>query len=242
MKTLLIDFINPQGSRSFTARLDKINYNVDLIEPFKQNIANKKKADKKPFSLISVFGRWIVVYSANGVDNDDTIMHFIDFRIDIDANPIEELFSANTVNNIKQIQAKYDAVWQDKFDTVELSFAEPYEKVVKGNIFACDDDDIVLAKAKQLGALAMLQKDSDRLTVSLVDEKVKDGDTLIVNAYALIHFSKTEEENSRFGYIKLYNVRDNFNQAEEFLAAIEKIGGKFDRAFFMEKFTREKWN
>ena len=141
---LLVDFINPQQSRGFTTRLDKINFNIGLIQPLKDNISKQIKERKNAFSAITIIGRWIVIYQANIDNDDDTIMHFIDFRIDM-ADPINsEIFSQNTLNNIFTLQDRYDQVFQPKYDTAELSFAEPFEKIIKPNFFACDNDSIDL--------------------------------------------------------------------------------------------------
>ena len=77
---LLIDFMNPQGSRGFTSRLDKIKKNLDLIEPLKSSVEQKKQSRKDAFSIMTVVGRWLVVYQANIANDEDTLMHFIEFN------------------------------------------------------------------------------------------------------------------------------------------------------------------
>ena len=50
---LLIDFMNPQGSRGFTSRLDKIKKNLDLIEPLKSSVEQKKQSRKDAVTVDS---------------------------------------------------------------------------------------------------------------------------------------------------------------------------------------------
>jgi len=123
---LLVDFINEQGVMAFASNPDKIIYNLNLIPPLKQNIAEQKKIRKDAFSAISVAGRWIVVYKANVEDNENTMMHFIDFRIDIDSQSTNEIFSTTAINGIKTIQNQYDDIYTPKHDTVELQLTFPF--------------------------------------------------------------------------------------------------------------------
>ena len=244
---LLIDFINPQGSRAFTTRLDKIEKNIDLIEPLKLNIEQQKQTRKEAFSSITVFGRWLVVYQANLASDEDTIMHFIDFRIDLTSNGKEEIFSANTLQNLITLQTRYDTVFTDKMDTVELTLAEPFETVVRGNIFACDQDEIVIAKAKELGVFPMIENlvGNDKVKVTIADEKHTVDNETLTNVYAVIHFGGHSEERKHdngFAYLKIYDLLNNIDKIDAFQNAIEEVGGKFDRAFFMERFDKRKLN
>jgi hypothetical protein len=244
---LLIDFMNPQGSRAFTSRLDKINKNVELIQPLKSSIEQQKKSRKEAFSSITVYGRWLVIYQANVANDEDTIMHFIDFRVDLTGLGENEIFSKKTLENLMILQTRYDTVFTDKMDTVELTLAEPFEKVVKGNLFACDNDEIVLNKAKSLGVLPIIEnlKDGDKVKVVLADERLTVDNENITNVYALIHFGGHSEERKHdngFAYIKIFDLLNNFDRVKDFEAAIENAGGKFDRAFFMERFDKHKLN
>jgi hypothetical protein len=244
---LLIDFINPQGARAFTSRLDKIKSNVELIEPLKASIEQQKQTRKEAFSSITVFGRWLVVYQANVSDDENTIMHFIDFRVDLTSHGQEEIFSDNTLKNLVTLQTRYDTVFTDKMDKVELTLAEPFETVVKGNIFACDNDDIVIAKAKELGVFPMIENliGNDKVKVSIADEKQTVDNEIITNIYAVIHFGGHGEERKHdngFAYLKIYDLQNNFDKIDDFQKSIEAVGGKFDRAFFMERFDKHKLN
>lgn len=244
---LLIDFINPQESRAFTTRLDKIKRNVDLIEPLKSSIEQQKQTRKEAFSSITVCGRWLVVYQANISNDKDTIMHFVDFRIDLASRGEEEIFSPNTLQHLVTLQEKYDAVFTDKMDTVELTLAEPFETVIKGDIFVCDDDEIVICKAKELGAFSMIETlvGNDRVKVTITDEKQTIDKEIVTNIYAFIHFGGHGEEKKHengFLYLKIFDLQNNLNKIDAFQNAIEEAGGKFDRAFFTERFDKTKLN
>jgi hypothetical protein len=145
------------------------------------------------------------------------------------------------------LQTRYDSVFTEKLDIVELTLAEPFEKVIKTNLFACDNDEIVLSKAKSLGVLPMIEslKDGDKVKVVLVDERLKVDNDNVTNIYALIHFgghSEERESDNGFAYIKIYDLLNNFDRVKDFEIAIENAGGKFDRAFFMERFDKHKLN
>jgi hypothetical protein len=244
---LLIDFINPQGTRAFTSKLDKIKNNVDLIEQLKVSVEQQKQTRKEAFSSITVFGRWLVVYQANVSDDEDTIMHFIDFRIDLTNDGLGGIFSEKTLQNLIALQTRYDSVYKDKMDKVELTLAEPFETVVKSNLFACDDDDIVISKAKELGVFPMLENlvGNDKVKITIADEKQTVDNEIITNIYALMHFGGHGEERKHdngFAYIKIYDLLNNFDKINDFQNAIETAGGKFDRAFFMERFDKHKLN
>lgn len=244
---LLIDFMNPQGSRGFTSRLDKIKKNLDLIEPLKSSIEQKKQSRKDAFSIMTVVGRWLVVYQANVANDNDTMMHFIDFRVDLTNREEDDIFSENTVQNLIALQEKYDTVYNEKMNTVELTLAEPFETVIRGNIFACDNDEIVIAKAKELGVFPMLENlvGNDRVKVTIADERQTIDKETVTNIYALIHFGGHSEERKHdngFAYLKIFDLINNLDKIDAFQDAIEEAGGKFDRAFFMERFDKHKLN
>lgn len=174
-------------------------------------------------------------------------MHFVDFRINIDSYESNKIFSENVINGIKQIQSQYDKVYNNKLDTVELTFAEPFEKILKPNLFICDNDNLVLDKAKQLGVLPIIEKlkDADRIKVVLVDDKVIFDGKTITNVYALLHFAGYSEERKNengFAYLKLFDLLNNLDKIDDFQKAVEGAGGKFDRGFFMERFTNKRLN
>ena len=73
----------------------------------------------------------------------------------------------------------------------------------------------------------------------MVDEKINSDESIIINIYAIIHFGG---ENNGFAYIKLFDLKNNLDKIDDFQKAIEGTGGKFDRSFFMEKFTKDKLN
>lgn len=244
---LLTDFINPQGNISFVNRLDKIKHNLNIIKPLKENIEKQSANSKKAFTTLTVFGRWIIGYKSNGLNDNGTIMYFIDFRIDISSFGSSNVFSQDTLKNLMELQNSYDTVFENEMDYVELTLAEPFEKVLKENLFACDSDEIVLSKAKSLGVLPMIEtlKTGDRVKVVVADEKLKIDNNNITNVYALIHFgghSQERKHDNGYFYIKIYGLLNNYDKIKDFEAAIEKAGGKFDRAFFMERFDKNKLN
>lgn len=242
---LLIDFINPQKNVAITEDLDKIRFNVEHIEPLKKNIAEQKKTNKVAVACITVFGRWIVVYRANIANDDNTTLNFIDFRIDID--DLASVFPESTIRGMKQIQTQYDAEFTPALDTVELTFADLHEKVLKENFFFAEEDIFVLTKAKKLGALETISRlnDNDKIKLTLVDERETLNDKAIINVYALINFGEhegKEKHESGFAYLKIFDLENNFDRVIDFQKAIEHLGVTFDRAFFTERFRPERLN
>lgn len=246
MEHLLIDFVNPQGNRALVTRLDKIDRNIRLIPGLKDSVDGRKKNKTGAFSSMTVFGRWIVVYQGDVTDESETIMHFMDFRMDYSDADNLTIFSPNTLHNIIQLQQRYDKVFTPKHDTVELTFAEPFERVSKPNLFTCDIDSEVIKRAKALGVLPMLETmtGADKLKVVLADEKVKDEDRTIINVYALIHFGDyhNNDADNGFGYLKIHDLARNADRIADMEAAIQGMGGSFNRAYLMQRFDEAKLN
>jgi len=248
MKTqLLIDYLSPDENIGITEQLDKIKHNINQVEVLKKNIAEQKKNNKNSVSFITVLGRWIIFFHSNLTDDKNTSMHFFEYSLDTKILKKADIFSDKVLAGIEQTQLKYYEVFNDKLDTFELSFAEPFEKVLKPNLFLCDIDDLVLHKAKELGVLPMIEKlkKGDRVKVVLIDEKITIDNNIITNIYALIHFgghSDEQKNENGFAYIKLFDLINNIDKIVDFQKAIEGTGGKFNRASFMERFTKDKLN
>lgn len=241
----LIDFINPQGSIAFTTILDKIKNNLSLIESLKKSVDELKKTKTGPFTSITVYGRWLILYQAIPTSDDETMMYFVDFRIDLDSSESAQVFSQNTLNSFKTLQSRYDSVFQPKHDTAELTYAEPYEKIIKPNFFTCDNDDIVLQKAKALGVLTAIENlnDKETIRVGISDEKITIDKKTITNLYAIMHLGGNENQNDNgYIYLKIYDLANNFDKVDDLEIAINGAGGNFDRGFFMERFDTTKLN
>ncbi|MBK8243335.1 MAG: hypothetical protein IPK88_07915 [Saprospiraceae bacterium] len=61
----------------------------------------------------------------------------------------------------------------------------------------------------------------------------------------MIHFgeySKIEDYENGFTYIKLYDLYQNPDTIEDFLKAVEWAGGTFVRGLFIKKLTKESLN
>lgn len=237
---LLVDFINPHGTRGLVTNTEKISRNCSLMPEFERKI-NEHQERKSDFSMMTVFGRWIIIYQANGNNDSDTLMHVIDFRIYMSEKENEDIFSTNTLKNISQLQDRYDKVFEDKYDTVELSYAETNEQIIKPNFFGCESNSIVLQKAKELGVLPALDSHPGigRIKVVLADERVsRDGDPL-THIYAFMHFTG---DDGGFAYLKIYDLVRNFERTDDLQKGIEEAGGNFDRVYLMEKFDKAKLN
>lgn len=242
---LRIDTINPTKTRGLTTDLRKIDLNLKLLPAIEKSIAKLKESSKEAFTTLSVYGRWLVVYQANVSDEEDTMMHFIDFRIELDDVENLQIFSEKTLDALISLQDKYDQVYSDSMNTVELSFAEPEEKILENNFFACEEDPVVLAIAKKLGAEPMLhstlQKEGVRIVIA-DEQKMVDGNE-ITNAYALIHFIDADDSSENgYAYFKIYDIKDNSHLIGDFVDTLQKIGGEFDRAFFMKRFDISQLN
>jgi hypothetical protein len=237
---LLVDFISPQGVRGLVTNVHKVAHNISQIPEFEKKIIERLQ-QKSDFSMITVFGRWILVYQANSINDNDTMMHVIDFRIDMSANSNQEIFSANTLRNIWQLQERYVKVFEDKYDTVELSYAESTEQIIKPNFFGCESNSVVLQKARELGVLPAIESDpgQGRIKVVLADEKVTRDGELLTHVYAFMHFTG---EDGGFAYLKIYDLVRNFDRTDDLQQGIEEAGGNFDRIYLMEKFNNAKLN
>lgn len=235
-----VDFINKQGLWGLATNKDKIVSNYNQIPEFREKIeqGNKKGSD---FSIMTVFGRWIIIYQSNGRDDNDTIMQLIDFRINMMGNENEEVFSANTLKNIQNLQERYDKVFEEKNDTIELSYAEAFEQMIKPNFFACESDDLVLQKARDMGVLPAIGRDpgNGRIKVVLADEKTFCNDEPLTHIYAFMHFTGND---GGFAYLKIYDLMRNPGLIDDMQKGIEEAGGKFDRAYLMERFDTAKLN
>ncbi|MBK9638153.1 MAG: hypothetical protein IPO63_10180 [Bacteroidetes bacterium] len=242
---LHIDFINPQKNVARTEDLDKIRFNIELIAPFKERIKDLKKTKESAFSCMTIVGRWIVIYKTNVLNDHNTTLKFIDFRINVDE--LNEDFSENTIKGVKQIQTEYNNEFIPSLDNVELTFAETHEEIIKENLFFTDQDVLVVRKAKKLGVLEIIGnlKVEDGLKVAFVDEKESLNDKEIVNRYAFINFGEHHENKKHengLAYLKIFDFSNNFDIINDFQLAIENLGVKFDRALFVDKFGPEKLN
>ncbi len=123
---LLVDYISESRVRAVTTNPEKIVYNLNYIPELKQSIDKQAKTKQDAFSIVTVVGRWLLVYTANTQDDDNTVMHFIDFRVEIDEDNIGDIFSTNTIHGMKSIQLQYDNVFTPKLDTVELQLAPSF--------------------------------------------------------------------------------------------------------------------
>ena len=240
MRFLLTDFISPQRTRGLASDLKKINHNLALVPGLADNVTKQKEHREDAFSAMTVFGRWIVIYQANVRDDEDTLMHFIDFRVDFGPENTE-VFSAKTIQNINELQTRYDVVFDSKYDTVELSFAQPYESVIQPDFFGCDQNEIVMAKARTIGALPVIETlpDNAGIKVVLADERLDVDGEEIVHVYALMHFGG---EDNGLAYLKIHDLLHNLHLIPEMQKAIEEAGGQFDRSYLIERFGIAKLN
>lgn len=179
--------------------------------------------------------------SVDGIDDKDTMMHVIDFRIDMSGKDNEIIFSINTLNSIIQLQEQYDKVFEDKYDTVELSYAECNELIIKPNFFCCDSNSTVLQKAKELDVLPGIESSpgNGRVKVVLVEEKLTRDGELLTHLYAFLHFCG---EDGGFAYLKIYDLLRNLDRIDDLQNGIEGVGGNFDRVYLMDKFNMAKMN
>jgi hypothetical protein len=241
-----VDFLSNQSVFAIVDKLEKITANLAQVEPLSTNINQQRKTATKGVSVVTVYGRWIIVYTENILNQEDTQMYFFDFRFDL--QPIvKDLFSESMAKSILTTQARYDEAFEDKYDTAELTLAELYEVVIQENLFACNLDKKVLEKAKTLGVLPIIQslKDGDTLKVCFADEIEKNEHYTVNNIYALIHFGGHSPQNNSdngFVYIKLRDIQNNSDQIENFLDKVAQTGVQFDRVTILERFTTARLN
>lgn len=123
---LLVDFISENRLMAITSNLEKIVYNIDNIPLLKESIVKQRKSNLNTGGAITILGRWIIVYTSNMQDDENTIMYFIDFRTEIDENAMGDILSKNTINGIKRLQFQYDKVFTPRHDNVELQYAPSF--------------------------------------------------------------------------------------------------------------------
>jgi len=243
---LLIDFINSEGTIAYTERPDKIKKNIELIEPIKRQIEQQKKANKDTMIIVTDLGRWILIFQSNIKDDENTMMQFLDFRTDIDAFAKNKIYKTNIIQNIKTIQNQY-GIDYNSIDIVELTYAEPYENVVKLNFFICTQDDIILSKAKELGILPMIEtlKEKDKTKIAFADEKIKVSEKTITNIFVFVNFGQHNKDpkDNGFTYLKIFDFANNYNLINDLQKTVEHLtGGQIDNAFFMERFSLKDYN
>lgn len=245
MRYFKVDYIHPQKTLVWVSNVKNIEQVLLNVKTLKQHIDEKKKqAAVRPYSILGIAGRWLLVYSANGINDDDTMLYFVDFRIELGNSAVSNILSVGAIANLKTLQMKYDPVYKEEMNTYEVSYATENEKVLKANLVSCDLDAVVLQKAKSMGVLHILEsaKAKDQFQITLSDEVVDEGDYKSKNVYALVHFKATAEESDGFLYIKVYDIASNLELMGDFVKVLEQLGGKFDRAFMMQRFMPEQLN
>lgn len=236
---LLIDSINSQGTKGLVIRPDKIYHNLCLMGVSEQYATELQKRKEATFSCITLFGRWIIIYQGNVTNSDDTVMHIIDFRIDLETENKAGIFSQDIMDAFAQIQSNYTKVFTENSDFVGLTYAEPYEKVLKPNLFMCEGDEMVFQKAETLGILDAVEdlSNDDEVKVLIAEEKVTVENNNVINLYAIINFGGSD-----FGYLKIYDLHNNLERLDDFQTSIEQTGVKFDRSFILKYFNKEVLN
>jgi hypothetical protein len=126
---------------------------------------------------------WIIIYQSNLLNDDDTILYFIDFHIDIQLFIDNGIFSGKIIQGVIDIQKRYDKIYNPGNVSVELAFAVPFETVVKPNLFLCHTNHLVLEKVKQLRDLPIFEflKEGYKIKLWLIDEKVEIDKKVIAN-------------------------------------------------------------
>jgi hypothetical protein len=236
---LLIDFINKEETKSYTTRPDKIYYNFGLTGVLDQYVTELQKRKETTISLITLFGRWIIIFQGGDINIDDSVMHIIDFRIDLKTEYRAGFFSQDIIDAFTDIQTSYSKVFSEDSDFVKCTYAEPYEKDLKPNLFLCEDNEMVFQKAETLGILSTVENlsNDDEVKVLIAEEKVTVENNNVVNLYAIINFG-----GSNFGYLKIYDLHNNLERLDDFQTSIEQTGVKFDRSFILKYFTKEVLN
>jgi hypothetical protein len=132
MQFFLADYIHPQKLMGYTTEISKIASNLSLIKPLADNVKEKAATGQQtPFTQMTVSGRWIVVYTANGVNDEDTMMYFTDFRVELDNSAISHMVSANTLGNMKVLQFRYDGVYKVTMDVFDITYCNTGERILK---------------------------------------------------------------------------------------------------------------
>ena len=241
---LLIDFLNPAGTFTMTTNIDKVKANLDKVIPLKEAVEKRRKeSTAEALSVATVFGRWIISYQGNVKDENETMLYIFEFDADISKYEAE-IFSGKAVQRFNDIRKQYKPAYKSSMNTVELSFAKPYEIVVKPNLFTCVEDSIVLHKAKTLGLFPTVQTavfdPNDRATIADENEEI-DG-KWIKHVYAFMRFAKTENEPVGYSYLRIYDAQHNMHLVDDFMKALDTAGIRFDSGMLMERFDNTKLN
>ena len=244
---LLIDYLNPEGNFAITESIDKINYNISINEVFKKDIEYQMSNNKIGVTSLTNYGRWIVIYQADLINKEEVNMYILDFQIDLELLEKNKIFSKSIINAIWDLQQNAFKRFSKENDIVALSFAETYEKILKPNFFFCDNDKTVLENAERLGVLLIIKSynEGERVKVAIIDEKIEIDGKKITNVYAFIHFVghiKEKEHENGYVYVRIFDLLSNLYLIEDLEKTILGAGGKFDKTYFMERFTKERFN
>jgi hypothetical protein len=235
---LLIDFINKEGTKGYASRPDKIYSNFCLLGVLDQYVAELQKRKGETVSIMTLFGKWIIIFQGGDINTDDSVMHTIDFRTDLKTEYRPGFFSDEIMEAFVDIQTNYSKVYTKDADFIELTYAEPHEKVVKSNLFLCEGNEMVFQKAETLGILGNVKNMSEdgEMKVLIAQEKIIVENNDVINLYAIINFQESE-----YVYLKIYDLENNLERLDDFQTSIELTGVKFDKSL-LKYLTKEALN
>lgn len=244
-KILLADYVDKGNDFSFAVSKEKIDFNVRNMGSLKDDIDVQVQQKKKAFVIMADYGELVILYHVNATNPYNPIMYFIDHKSNLDNSLCINIFSDNIRNAAKKLQKEIAYRHNTSSQKIELAYFEPYEQITKDKTYCCFEDNFVLSKAKLLGALPTIENISggDKVKVSLIDEVIEIQQLKVVNVYAFVRFGgHVDESENGLAYIKIYDLKNNMDRIPSFETALMELGGKFDRAFFMEKFDKRKLN
>src|SRR5689334_1508816 len=108
---LLIDFIDKEGIKGYATRPDKIYSNFCLLGVLDQYVAELQKRKGETISIMTLFGRWVIIFQGGDINTDDSVMHTIDFRTDLKAEYRPGFFSEEIMEAFTEIQTNYSKVF-----------------------------------------------------------------------------------------------------------------------------------
>jgi hypothetical protein len=210
------------------------------------------KTTKKP-RLVMVFdcSNYIVSLNIDLTTRKQSFMHFFDMNINIsfvlNETPVKQLFSKQEIDGILKYQKilhqnKQVTYRESVFFTIADLHELPSSKF--DNIFLCNNDEIVIKKAKELGVYIAIQRtDLPQQTALIHEVKTDKQNNKILDLYCFSHFEKHEnQDDNGFMYIRFHNAIPNLDKVDNFFNMIFELVGDVDKAIFMETLENFKMN
>ena len=235
------NFIFSDKTVVYTRDHDKIEKNLQNFPDFHKKMQFAKATKKPRLSLIFDCSKYIVCLNMDLSVRKKSLMYFFDLNINLKSilteSPIKQIFSNQEINKILEYQKQLlQNIHITQREGVFFTLADHFELPSNStNIFTCFDDNIVIEKAKQLGAYYAIQRTDLPQQIALLHEiKIDKLNNEILDLYCFVHFEeKVNPSDNGFLYIRFHDAVTNPDKIEDFLKIIIQTVGDIERAFLI---------